>query len=173
MVEKPSLKDMLFLGFCAALIVVTKMALRLHLGLPGHVMFFTVFFLMLARASVGYRFGASFTGLMAGLVSVGLGLGKGGPLILIKFIMPAVVIDLAALAGSGIFTSYALCALVAALASSTKFIDSYFIDTLIGMEKGVTLRHAALQTLGALIFGTLGGLLVPPVVKKLRARGVI
>jgi len=171
--KKPSLKDMLFLGFCAALIVVTKMALRLHLGVPGHVMLFTIFFLMLARASVGYVFAASFTGLLAGLASVGLGLGKGGPLILFKFILPAFVIDLTALFATGIFTSYLLCVLVAAFAASTKFMDAYLIDTLMGMDKGVTLRHAALQTLGAVLFGTLGGLLVPPVVKKLRSRGVI
>jgi len=171
--NRPSLKDMLFVGFCAALIVVMKMALRLHLGVPGHVMLFTVFFLMLARASVGYVFAASTTGLFAGVVSVGLGLGKGGPLILFKFILPAVVIDVSALLATGMFTRYALCVPVAVLASSTKFIDAYFIDTILGMEKGVTLRHAALQTLGAVLFGTLGGLLVVPVVKKLRARGIL
>lgn len=171
--NKPSLKEMLFLGFCAALIVVTKMGLRLHLGIPGHAMFFSVFFLMLARASVDYKFAASFTGLLSGIVAVGLGLGKGGPLIILKFIFPALAIDIMALVASGAFTGYTFCVLTAVIASSTKFIDSYVVDSLVGMDRMVTLQHAGLQTLGAVVFGVLGGLLVPPVVRKLRARGVI
>jgi len=35
------LKEALFLGFCAVFILFTRAALRLHLGIPGHAMFFT------------------------------------------------------------------------------------------------------------------------------------
>jgi hypothetical protein len=170
---RPALKDSLFLGFCAALIVVTRSALRLHLGIPGHAMFFTIFFLMLARGTVNYRFSASFTGLVSGLIAVLMGLGKGGPLILTKFLMPAVVIDICAAVLPGAFTSHAACALIAAAASATKFMATYLTDILFGMDRGVTVRHAALQTLGAVAFGVAGGLLVVPVMRKLKARGVI
>lgn len=169
----PTLKDSLMLGFCAALILVTKSGLRLHLGIPGHAMFFTAFFLMLSRAAVDYRLSASFTGFAAGVMAMMFGLGKGGPLILTKFVLPGMVIDLAAMALPGMFTSFALCAAVAAAASLTKFASNFVIDTMVGMDREVLMQHATLQSAGAVIFGVAGGLLVPPVVKKLRARGVI
>jgi len=169
----PALKDSLFLGFCAALIVVTRSGLRLHLGIPGHAMLFTVFFLMLARGTVNHRLSASFTGLVSGLIAVLMGLGKGGPLILTKFLMPAVVIDICAAAAPGVFTSYAACAVIAAAASATKFPATYLTDIMFGMDKEVTVGHAALQTLGAVAFGVAGGLLVAPVMRRLKARGVV
>ena len=37
-----SLKESLFLGFCAVFVLLSRGALRLHLGISGHVMFSTV-----------------------------------------------------------------------------------------------------------------------------------
>lgn len=171
--NKLQLKDALMLGFCAALILVTRSGLRLHLGIPGHAMFFTIFFLMLARATVGYKYSASMTGLLAGVMAVMLGLGKGGPLVLTKFLFPGVVIDMAAIFLPGMFQGYAACAAVAGAAALTKFGSTYITDILFGMDKEVTLGHAALQSIGAVVFGVGGGLLVVPVVRKLKARGII
>src|SRR5690606_24705061 len=114
--DRLSFKNLLFICFCAVLLVVTKAAFRWHLGISGHAMFFTVFFLLLARVCVPVRAAALATGLIAGMAAMALGMGKGGPLILLKFLLPAAAVDLAALALPGMWRSSLLCAAVGALA---------------------------------------------------------
>lgn len=63
-----SLKDALFLGFCAVLIVAARAALRLHLKIPGHSMLFTLFFLLLARGCVRHNLATSFTTLLSAMM---------------------------------------------------------------------------------------------------------
>ena len=167
------LKEALFLGFCAVFILFTRAALRLHLGIPGHAMFFTLFFLLLARGCVSYRFSATFVGLLSGVMAVVLGLGKGGPLILIKFVLPAVVVDIGAMVIPVVFQSYLLCALLAAVAASTKAIDTYIVDSLVGMDETIILQHVLLKASGGVAFGVVGSLLIPPVIRKLKAYGAI
>lgn len=171
--DRPELKDSLFLGFCAVFIIVTRVALRLHLKIPGHSMFFTLFFLFLARGCVRYRFAATYTGLISGLIAVVLGLGKGGPLILIKFVLPAIVIDVSAMLLPGLFGSVFLCAIVGLLASATMFFNTYLIDYLVGMDSELILAHAMIKSLSAMAFGVVASLFIPSVIRKLKAFGVI
>jgi len=171
--KKMPLKEALFLGFCAVLILFTRAALRLHLHISGHSMFFTLFFLLLARGCVTYRYSATFVGLLSGLMAMIFGLGKGGLLIPLKFIFPAVVIDMAALFAPGLFQSYLLCGITAAAAAATKFINTYILDSLVGMERTVVIQHALLESLAGILFGVAGSLLVPSVIRRLKAYGVI
>lgn len=168
-----SLRDSLFLGFCAALIVVFRMAFRWHLGISGHSMFYTVGLLLLARGCVSFRWSATFTGALCGIMALLLGLGKGGPLIIAKFVFPALVIDLAAMVWPLFYGNWLGIVLVAALASATKFFNSAIIDWLTGMDMVLIIQHALIEAAGAIFFGVAGSLLIPPVLKKLRARGVI
>jgi hypothetical protein len=168
-----SLKESLFLGFCAVFVLLSRAALRLHLGISGHVMFSTMFFLLIARGCVPRFFAATITGLFAGIAAMALGMGKGGPLLLIKFVLPSLVVDVGAVALPFMFQSYFLCALVAAVASSTKFIDTYVVDRLVKMNQEVILQHAFLETVPAVLFGVAGGLFVPPVIRRLKSHGVI
>jgi hypothetical protein len=154
-------------------IVITRIALRLHLKIPGHAMFFTLFFLLLARGCVKYRFSATFTGLIAGLIAVILGLGKGGPLILVKFILPAIVIDISALLLPGLFGSFFLIAVVGAVASSTMFLNTYLIDYLAGMDSALIFQHALIKSACSIAFGVAASLFIPMVIRKLKAFGVI
>lgn len=168
-----TLKESLFLGFCAVFVLLSRAALRLHLGISGHAMFSTIFFLLIARGCVPRFFSATITGLFAGAAAMALGMGKGGPLLLIKFVLPALVIDVCAVALPLMFQSYFLCALVAAMASSTKFIDTYVVDLLVSMNKDIILQHAFLEAAPAVLFGVAGGLFVPPVIRRLKSYGVI
>jgi hypothetical protein len=169
-----SLKDALFLGFCAVLIIAVRAALRLHLKIPGHSMLFTLFFLLLARGCVRNNLAASFTALLTGIMAVILGIGKGGPLILIRYLLPALVVDAMALVLSdALFQSMLLCMLTAVLAASTRFLSDAAMDLLAGMEFSVVLRHAGLQTASNVLFGAVGALGVPTVIRKLRAFGAI
>jgi hypothetical protein len=168
-----SLRDSLFLGFCAVLIVVFRMAFRWHLGISGHAMFYTLALLLLARGCIPFRWSATCTGGLAGLMALLLGLGKGGALIITKFLFPALVIDLSALACPLFFNSYLAVAVVAALAAATKFFNTLLMDWLVGMDRVLMIRHALIEAAGAVLFGVAGSLLIPPVLRKLKARGVI
>jgi len=168
-----SLRDALFLGFCAVFTVVFRMAFRWHLGISGHAMFYTLALLLLARGSVNFRWSASCVGTLSGLMALILGLGKGGPLVVAKFLFPAVAVDLSALIWPLFFESYIAIALVAALASATKFLNSIVMDWLVGMDRVLILQRALIDAAGAILFGVAGSLLVPPVLRRLKARGVI
>jgi hypothetical protein len=167
------LKESLFLGFCAVFILLFRVVLRLHLHIPGHAMLFTVFFLFLARGCVNYRAAATCTGLLSGLGAFALGLGKAGPILIPAFVLPGMIIDLGAFLLPGLFRSRILCVLVAAAASATKFIMTLAQDLLLGMDKKVMVQHAAFEAGTAMIFGIVGGLLVVPVIRRLKAYGLV
>ena len=168
-----SLKESLFLGFCAVFILLFRVVLRLHLHIPGHSMLFTVFFLFLARGCVDYRGASTCTGLLAGIGAFALGLGKIGPILIPAFVLPGVVIDLGALLLPKLFSSFFLCVLVAASASATKFIITLSQDLLLGMDKKVLVQHAAFEAGTAMVFGILAGLCVVPVIRRLKAYGLV
>jgi hypothetical protein len=170
---KPSLKDSLFLGFCAVFIVFSRATMRLHLGIPGHAMFFTIFFMMTARGCVKNMFAATFTGFLAGVIAMVLGLGKSGPLMLLIFMLPGVVIDISALLLPSLFNSYLLCIIISAIAASTKFVQAIVMNAMVGMDRTVMIQHALWDAFSAVLFGTLAGIFIPPVIKKLKAFGVI
>ncbi len=136
-------------------------------------MLFTVFFLFLARGCVDYRGASSLTGLLAGLGAFALGLGKSGPILIPAFVLPGMVIDLGALLLPGLFRSRTLCVLVAAIASATKFIMTLAQDLLLGMDKKVMVQHAAFEAGTAMLFGIVAGLLVVPVIRRLKAYGLV
>ena len=168
-----SLKEALFIGFCAVFAVLIRMMFRLHLHISGHAMLVTAFFLLLARGSVCYRLGASFAGLLAGSASIFLGFAKTGPLQLVKYLAVALVIDLAGLLMPNLFRSYFWCALVGGCAGATKFFTVYLVNYLAGMDRAINLQSSLLEAAGAVLFGILGGLLVPVVIRRLKAYGVI
>jgi hypothetical protein len=71
------LRQALYLAFCGTFVVIARAALRLHLHITGHSMFFNLFFLMLARGAVRKFGAATLAGLLAGLLVHGNGFGKG------------------------------------------------------------------------------------------------
>ncbi len=168
------LKDALFLGFCAVLILVAKAGLRFHLKIPGHSMLLTLFFLLVAAGCVKHKMAATFTGLMVGIMATLLGMGKGGPLIILKYLLPALVVDgMSAMFGAVLFKSVLLCILTAVLAAGTRFVSAVIVNMLVGMDFSVTVQYAGLQAIGNMVFGAIGSLGVPTVIRKLKAFGVI
>lgn len=172
MLDRLPLNDALFIGFCAGSIIVCKLLFRWHLGINGHAMFFTVALLLLARGCVTYRWAACLTALLAGLMATSIGLGKGGPLIVFKFLFPALVIDVAAFVAPLFLYSVTGCLIVAALAGASKFITSWLKGYLLGMDRIVLLQQAAIDSFFALLFACLGALFIPSILRKLKARGI-
>jgi len=170
---KCSLRDSLFIGFCSVFLVCARAALRLHLKIPGHSMVFTLFFLLVARGSVPFRLAGTMCGFLSGLLALTLGMGNGGPLLLIKYALPGLAVDAMALVFPRMFQSVFLCVLTGMLAGATKFALGFAIDYLMGMHLEVLIQHALIQSMGNILFGAAGGIAVPAVLKKLQAYGVI
>jgi hypothetical protein len=171
--NKFTLREAIYLGFCAAFIVITRVMLMLHLKIPGHAMFFTMFFLLLGRGSVPKTGAATLVGLLAGLLSALLGLGKEGPLVALKFLLPGVIVDLGGVIYPGLPSSYIACTIVGIVASVTRFVTFLAVELLIGMEKELILGHAVFSLILYVIFGGLGSLMVPPIIRRLKANQLI
>jgi hypothetical protein len=168
-----TLREAIYLGFCAVFIIITRVMLTLHLKIPGHAMFFCMFFLMLGRGSVPKTGAATIVGLISGILGALLGLGKEGPLVALKFLIPGVVVDIGGIIYPGFASSFFASAILGAIASSTRFIMFLVVEWLIGMEKELILGHAAVSLILYIIFGGLGSLMVPPVIKRLKANRLI
>ncbi len=171
--KKLTLQEGLILAFCACFIVITRAAFRLHLNIPGHAMFFTMFFLILGKGCVPKVGAATLMGILAGLLCTLLGMGKGGPLVMLKFLFPALMVDIAGLFSRKIGVSYAVCAVVGALGAATRFLSIILVEWVIGVDWDIIIGHALISSGSGIIFGVLGALMVPPIIRKLTAHGLI
>ena len=168
-----TLREALLLGFFATFIVLTRAALRLHFSLPGHSMFFLMFFLLMSRACVPKNGTTTMVGLISGLLCMMLGMAKLGPLILVNFVLPAIIVDIAGALYPNMVRSYTACLIVGILASASKNVSSIGINFLMGVESDIIIQHAFITTISGVFFGIAGSLLVPPVVRKLQANKLI
>jgi len=168
-----TLREALLLGFCATFIVLTRAALRIHFSLPGHSMFFLIFFLLMARGCVPKIGASTLVGIISGLVCMLLGMTKMGPLIVANFILPALFIDIAGVIYPSLPGSYVACLLVGILASVTKALSGIGMDLLLGIETEIIVQHIVLTSAGSALFGAAGSLLVPGVIRRLQANKLI
>jgi hypothetical protein len=164
-------REALLLAFFAAFIVLAKAALRWHLHVPGHSMFATSLFLVLARTCIP-RFGAATaTGLLAGLATAALGMGRGGPLLVAKLLLPGLVVDVGArlpLRPRGLHG-----ALLGALAGASGFFPTAAIEALAGAPGDLVVRHALVSAGAKTGFGALGGWAASAIAKRLREHGLV
>jgi hypothetical protein len=168
-----TMREALLLGFCATFIVLTKATLRMKLGISGHSMFFLLFFLMLARGIVPKTGAATLVGLLAGGVSLALGLARLGPVIMLNFLLPALVIDLAGIFFPQLTSRLPLCLLVGGIAAATKGTSSAIIEFFAGAPGRIILQKALFEGASAVAFGLLGTLPVPAIIRKLRTNRLI
>ena len=168
-----TLREAILLGFFATFIVLTRAGLRLHLHLPGHVMFFTMFFMIMARGCVPKIGAATLTGLIASLAGLFLGMGKGGPIVFVKFLLPALVVEAAGMIHSDMAASWIACCLTGAVAAALRVAGSTILESLMGLEEEVVLKKALFQGGMNALFGALGALAVPFVIRRLRRGGML
>jgi ABC-type thiamin/hydroxymethylpyrimidine transport system permease subunit len=168
-----TLQESLFLGFCSLLILSTKLLLRLHLKVPGHSMFFLILFLMLAALCVRKRWSATLAAVMAGLLGMFTGSGKLGPLAIVSYMLPALVVDFCVPFLQRHRRNLAAFALAGMLAAAARAPVSLFSEWMGGMDLQVLVMSTAIKGGGGMVFGALGGLPVPALLTKLEARGLL
>jgi hypothetical protein len=168
-----TMREALLLGFCATFIVLTKATLRMKLGISGHSMFFMIFFLLLSRGFVQKTGAATLVGLLAGLMSHALGMGGKGFIKMLNFILPALVVDGAGVIFPRMPFSYIACMLVGGIAASSKGVHSAALEMLAGVSGKIVFMKAAVEGLFGALFGMLGALPVPAILRKLRTNRLI
>ena len=168
-----TLREALLLGFCATFIILLRAGLRLHLHLPGHVMFFTMFFYLLARGCVPKAGSVTLVGLLTCLASTILGMGNFGVMVLVHFLVPALVVEVACMLFPSLVTSLLACGAVGVLASATRAAATSGVEFLIGMETEIVMTKALISVAMNALFGGLGSLAVPSIVRRLRKNGLI
>jgi len=168
-----SMREALLLGFCATFIVLTKATLRMKLGISGHSMFFMMFFLLLARGIVPKTGAATLVGLLAGAISIALGLAHKGPLIMLNFILPALVIDSAGIFLPRLTSGFLACLLIGGIAAATKGLTEGVILFFTGAPLDLALMKGFIGGAWAVFFGMLGSLPVAAIIRKLRTNRLI
>ncbi|MBJ6725295.1 hypothetical protein [Geomesophilobacter sediminis] len=167
-----TLREALLIGFCATFVIITRAGLRLHLHLPGHVMLFTMFFYLLARGCVPKIGSAALVGLLASLASLVLGMGMPG-MVFVKYLLPALVIEAALLLFPSSLEGMLACAAVGLIAATSRALVSSGVEWLMGLEEEIILSKALFIAVANGIFGGLGALAVPSVLRVLRKNGLI
>lgn len=165
-------REVLLLACFASLVVLGKAAMRWHLHVPGHAMVATVLFLALARMCVARTGSATAAGLLAGAVCAALGMGKGGPLIVLKLALPGLVLDAGA-ALPGRAPGALRWALFGALAGATGFFPVAVVEALAGAPADVVLSHALVSAGSKAAFGALGGWAAAVIGARLKVHGVL
>lgn len=167
-----SLQDALFIGLCATLLVALKGMLRLKLGLSGHTMLLMSFMYLTCYGVVGRLGSITVCGTLAGLIAMALGVGKGGPMILLKFALPALAMDVTLLLVMGLALKWRYLALVfaAAVAWSGKV---WLTNILAGMALDVALIRFGISVAQGTAFGLLGAFLAYVLAKRLQAHDLL
>lgn len=168
-----TLTDSLILASLAILSVAFKAVFRLKLGLMGHSMFMVTLVLLLARGLVPVRGSVVGCGLVAGLLAMVMGIGKGGPLVLLKILAPALAIEIVCLL-LPMAPWKRWQAVLAAWSGVVAWVGKGMLElALAGADRAVMMTEAGLKILGGGIFATVAALLVPTLLKRLAQHGLI
>jgi hypothetical protein len=166
-------REALLLAFFATFIVLARGALRWHLHVPGHSLFPIALFLVVARACVRRPAAATLVGLLAGIACALLAMGKGGPVIAVKLLLPGVVVDLGARWSRERLAVVWRSALIGAAAGASHFLPVALVERLAGLDADLVLAHAALSAGTKAGFGALGGAAGAVIVARLRHHGLL
>ena len=112
-------------------------------------------------------------GLLAGALSIAMGLAHKGPIIMLNFVLPALVIDAAGIFLPRFAAGFLTCLIIGGIASATKGLTDGVILFFTGASLDIILLKAFLEGAWAVAFGMLGALPVPAIIRKLRTNRLI
>ncbi|PMG76263.1 core component of ECF transporter [Shewanella sp. 10N.286.51.B7] len=168
-----TLHNALFIGFCATLLVAIKSMMRMKLGLTGHSMFLISLFYLVCYGATNKVGSMTLCGLLTGILAMILGVGKGGPFILLKFALPALAMDLALIFMANMFTLRWRCILLAIIGSIAWASKSWIQNLLVGMDPQVAFIQFGLSSVKGGVFAIAGALLVPVIINRLDAHDLL
>lgn len=163
--------QLILLALFSALVLVSKIALKTPIQLPGHTGIFWMAILIVASQVVPRRGAASMVGLLSGVLASFFGLGDFGFLdTFVSYLMIGVCVDLALmLLGSP--ENLLAAVLVGALGHLGKFLVKWAFGVLTGAPLGFVALGLLNSLLSYILFGAIGGLLASLTLKALRRAG--
>jgi hypothetical protein len=161
------LSEIVFLVAMAALILLSKGLFHRHLHVPGHSAFFLLFFLLMAKGGVARTGSATVAATVAGADWLLMGLGSEGPLQVLTYIVPALVVDAFCARFPSAPRSFVLAGLIGALAGFSRVVGLIPGDFAAASDPWTAVHVLAIKSLAGLAFGALGAVLVPSFVRKL------
>jgi hypothetical protein len=112
-------------------------------------------------------------GLLSGLVCAALGMGRKGPLIVVKLALPGLVVDEGAALPRWALPETLRWVLLGAVAGAADFFPTAAVELLAGAPAGLVVQHAALSAGAKAAFGALGGWGAVAILRRLREHGII
>jgi len=163
--------QLILLALFAALVVVSKIALRTPIQLTGHSGVFWMAIVIVAAGVVPKPGAASLVGLTSGIIAGFLGMGDFGALnTLLSYTMVGVGTDLALLLMQD-RENLVVTTLAGMLGHLGKFLVKWVLGAITGAPLGFVALGLARALVGYVVFGALGGLLGGLTLKALRKAG--
>jgi hypothetical protein len=164
--------NLILLALFAALIVVTKITLRLPLNLSGHSGVFWMAIMIVAAGIVPKRGSASIVGLTSGILAAFLGMGDWGALnTFLSYTAVGVGVDLALLLLGGDPSNLVVATLAGVIGHLSKFLVKWLFGIVSGAPVGIIILGTARGLIGYVIFGAIGGFLGGLTLLALRRAG--
>jgi hypothetical protein len=163
--------ELILLALFSALVVVSKIALRLPLQLPGHSGLFWMAIVIIAAGVVPKRGATSLVGLTSGILAAFLGMGDFGALnTVLSYTMVGVGADLALwlLQNPENIMAAALAGVIGHLG---KFVVKWVLGIITGAPLGFVALGLAWSLVNYIVWGALGGILGALTLKALRKAG--
>ncbi|MCG9968821.1 hypothetical protein L9W92_12310 [Pelotomaculum terephthalicicum JT] len=164
------LADAIRLTMFGTLISVSRFVFQLPIGMPGHTSVYWMGLLMLGKGLIP-KFGAgTIMGIVSGVLAIVFGLGKEGPLLAFKCIVPGVLLDILAILFLNKLESIWVGVIIGALLSWSKLLTSIALGVILDIPVvflAVGFGYAALLHV---IFGAAGGVLAAMLIKRLKPR---
>jgi hypothetical protein len=167
------LSEIVFLVVMAALILLSKGLFHRHLHVPGHSAFFLLFFLLMAKGAVPRNGSATLVAVLAGSDWLMMGLGSEGPLQVLTYIVPALVVDAFCARFPSAPRSFLLAGLVGAAAGFSRVVGLIPGEFAAAADPWLAVDMLAIKGLAGLAFGMAGAVLVPSLVRKLDRGGIL
>jgi hypothetical protein len=164
--------QLILLVLFAALVVISKIALKLPMKLPGHSGIFWMAILMVASGVVRKPGAVSLVGLTSGLIAAFLGMGDFGALnTLLSYTMAGVGTDLVLYLLGGNPENFVVAGISGAAGHLSKFLVKWVFSIISGAPLGFVAFGTLYSVISYLVFGTLGGILGALTLVALRKAG--
>ena len=165
-----SLADVIRLTMFGTLISVSRFLLQLPIGVPGHTSIYWMGLLILGKGLIPKFGSGTIMGIVSGILAIVFGLGKEGPLLAFKCIVPGMLLDVLAILFLQKLESVWVGAICGALISFSKLLTSIALGVILKIPMvflAMGFGYASVLHLG---FGAIGGVIAAILIKRLRPR---
>ena len=163
-----NLTDVLRLSMFGTLTSVARFLLQFPIGIPGHTSVFWMAILIVGKGLIPKAGAGTIMGIVSGILAVAFGLGKEGPLLALKCIVPGVFLDILAVMFFNKLESMWVSGIIGALISFSKLLASVVLGIILEIPMVFLAVGFGYASLLHVIFGAVGGVIGAVLIKRLK-----